>query len=256
MVERETDHRLSEILKAASDPTRRAILTLLVQHGPTRVTDLAAEFDMSLNAVSKHIKVLEQAGLASRRTSWREHLIEAQMEPLAEIDRWFRDLRLIWDMRLEALETLLTKESPMTTATDADLRLTVTRLIPAPPERVFNAWLDPTMLARFMVPCAGGHASAETDPRVGGRYTIVMNDGEKDIPHHGTYREITPHRHLAFTWNSPHAAPDSTVEIDFAPEAGGTRLTLTHVKFRSPESRDGHNKGWTAILANLDGLFA
>jgi DNA-binding transcriptional ArsR family regulator len=112
MVERHDSSQLTEILKAASDPTRRAILTLLAQHGPTRVTELAARFETSLNAVSKHIKVLEGAGLVGRRTLWREHLIEVRMEPLAEIDRWFRDLRLIWDMRLEALETLLTKENP------------------------------------------------------------------------------------------------------------------------------------------------
>ena len=89
---------------------RRAILTLLAQHGPTRVTEIAARFEMSLNSVSKHIKVLESAGLVSRRTSWREHIIEVQMEPLAEIDRWFRDLRSIWEMQLEVLDKLLTEE--------------------------------------------------------------------------------------------------------------------------------------------------
>lgn len=109
MVERESDP-LTEILKAASDPTRRAILTQLAQDGPTRVTEIAARFETSLNAVSKHIKVLEAAGLVSRRTSWREHLIEVRMEPLAEIDRWFRELRSIWELRLDALETLLTEE--------------------------------------------------------------------------------------------------------------------------------------------------
>ena len=110
MVERD-DTQLTEILKAASDPTRRAILTLLAQNGPTRVTEIAARFEMSLNAVSKHIKVLEGAGLVSRRTLWREHLIEVRMEPLAQIDLWFRDLRSIWDLRLEALATLLTQEN-------------------------------------------------------------------------------------------------------------------------------------------------
>ena len=102
---------LTEILKAAADPTRRAILTLLAQNGPTRVTEIAARFQMSLNAVSKHIKVLEGAGLVSRRTLWREHLIEVRMEPLAKVDLWFRDLRSIWDLRLEALDHLLTKET-------------------------------------------------------------------------------------------------------------------------------------------------
>jgi DNA-binding transcriptional ArsR family regulator len=97
---------LTDILKAASDPSRRAILTLLAQAGPTRVTEIAARFDMSLNAVSKHIKVLESAGLVSRRTLWREHLIEVQLGPLSEVDKWFRQLRSIWDLRLEALSDL------------------------------------------------------------------------------------------------------------------------------------------------------
>ena len=109
MVER-NQTRLSNILKAASDPTRRSILTLLAQEGPTRVTDLADHYEMSLNSVSKHIKVLEKAGLVTRKTLGRVHLIEANMEPIGEIDRWFSQLRSIWDMRLEALDHLLTKE--------------------------------------------------------------------------------------------------------------------------------------------------
>lgn len=111
MVERIDEGRLTEILKAASDPTRRALLTMLAQQGRTRVTDLADCFDMSLNAVSKHIKVLENAGLVSRETEWREHLIDVEMEPLGEIQRWFRDLRSIWEARLEALDHTLTKET-------------------------------------------------------------------------------------------------------------------------------------------------
>ena len=112
MVEQQTptEDPLTEILKAASDPTRRRILTLLAQSGPTRVTEIAARFDISLNAVSKHIKVLEQAGLVSRRTLWREHWIEVQMQPLALIDQWFAGLRSIWALRLEKLDDLLTKE--------------------------------------------------------------------------------------------------------------------------------------------------
>ena len=75
------------------------------------MTEIAARFDISLNAVSKHIMVLENAGLVSRRTQWREHLIEVQMAPLAEIDRWFASLRSIWDQRLEALDALITKNA-------------------------------------------------------------------------------------------------------------------------------------------------
>ena len=109
MVERNSD-QLSNVLKAASDPTRRAILTILVQEGPARVTDLAARFDMSLNAVSKHIRTLENAGLVSRRKEWREHLIAAEMGPMRLIEEWFHTLRSIWEMRLERLEAVLEEE--------------------------------------------------------------------------------------------------------------------------------------------------
>lgn len=98
---------LSETLKAVGDPTRRSILTTLIQQGPTRVTELAAMYDMSLNSVSKHIKVLERANLVQRRTMGRVHLIEAKLEPVNEVEDWFKSLRSIWDIRLEALDNLI-----------------------------------------------------------------------------------------------------------------------------------------------------
>ncbi|TCD16521.1 ArsR/SmtB family transcription factor [Oricola cellulosilytica] len=97
------DHDLSEILKAVSDPTRRSLLTTLVQEGPLRVTELAGRYAMSLNAVSKHIKVLEAAGLATRRTMGRVHLIEANLDPVRSVDAWFGELRSIWELRLDRL---------------------------------------------------------------------------------------------------------------------------------------------------------
>jgi len=111
MVEqKDPDPQLSAVLKAASDPTRRSILTTLVQEGPTRVTDLAAFYEMSLNSVSKHIKVLEAAGLVTRHTLGRVHLIEAQLEAAQTIDQWFTELRSIWAIRLEQLDTILKEE--------------------------------------------------------------------------------------------------------------------------------------------------
>ena len=98
---------LSHILKAVGDVTRRHILTLLVQEGPSRVTALAAHFDMSLNSVSKHIKVLEEAGLVTRKTLGREHFIAAELEPVREVENWFAELKSVWELRLTALEDVL-----------------------------------------------------------------------------------------------------------------------------------------------------
>lgn len=68
--------------------------------------------DMSLNSVSKHIKVLEKAHLVTRRTLGRVHLIEANLGPVREVEDWFKELRSIWEIRLEALETIISKETP------------------------------------------------------------------------------------------------------------------------------------------------
>ncbi|MBO0663180.1 SRPBCC domain-containing protein [Jiella sp. MQZ9-1] len=87
-----------------------------------------------------------------------------------------------------------------------DLVLKLTQQVDAAPERVFDAWLDPKMISRFMLTGAGtGVAKAETDPRVGGRYDIVMTNDMGEVPHWGEYREIDRPDRLVFTWNSPHA---------------------------------------------------
>ncbi len=88
---------------ALSDPTRRAIVERLTR-GPTRVTDVAAPFDMSLNAVSKHIKVLEAARLVRRTRRGREHTLELDPEPLREVTRWASGVERFWSERLDRIE--------------------------------------------------------------------------------------------------------------------------------------------------------
>jgi len=107
MVEYTTANTLSELLKAVSDTTRRALLTQLCQQGPSRVTDLANDYAMSLNAVSKHIKILEKAELVTRKTIGRTHWIEANLEQVSVIDEWLKELKSIWELRLEKLDEVL-----------------------------------------------------------------------------------------------------------------------------------------------------
>ncbi|MGV8986644.1 MAG: SRPBCC family protein [Cypionkella sp.] len=137
-----------------------------------------------------------------------------------------------------------------------DLSLTVQKLIPAPVEKVYNAWLDPKALMRFMAPGpAMTVPRAETDPKVGGRFEVVMRMGTNDLLHAGTYLELVPHSKIVFSWESPHSIEGSTVTLDLAPEGDGTMLTLTHVRFANEGSRDNHRSGWTAILAALAADF-
>ena len=112
MVEYSNDTILSEVLGAASDATRRSLLTRLCQHGASRVTDLAEHYDMSLNAISKHIKVLERAGLITRRTLGRTHWIEANPARFGLVQDWLGELKSIWELRLEKLEDVLQGGTP------------------------------------------------------------------------------------------------------------------------------------------------
>ncbi len=213
-----------------------------------RVTDLAGRFDMSLNAISKHIRVLERAGLVSRETRWREHLIAAEMEPTRLIDAWFGQLRSAWELRLTRLQEVLESHTAMTT----DLSLRVTQHIAAAPERVFDAWLDPATLVHFITPDPGFREPEVTnDPREGGGFKVIMKAPERDLPHWGTYKEIDRPNRLVFTWVSEFSLEDSTVTLTFAPKDGGTDVTLTHERFKSEELRDNHEKGWGAILNRL-----
>ncbi len=248
MVERIKD-TLSETLKAVGEPTRRSILTTLIQEGPTRVTELAARYEMSLNSVSKHIKVLEKAGLVTRRTVGRVHLMEANLGPVDAAEEWFAQLRSIWDIRLEELDHLLTKKDDEMT----ELTLTTTRVMKATPEAIFNAWLDPEMLAKFMQPMDGMSVpEASADPVEGGRFDILMRAGENDMPHHGFYKKIVPHSELVFSWNSHASIDGNLVTLKLSPKGDGTKVELTHVKFPDEQARDSHLGGWTAILAKLD----
>ena len=103
----DSDEDLSRLLKALSDVTRRTLLTQLCQQGASRVTDLADLYDMSLNAISKHIKVLESAALVKRTTMGRVHWIEANLDRVELMDAWLQSLKSIWALRLEKLDTIL-----------------------------------------------------------------------------------------------------------------------------------------------------
>src|SRR6186713_3482178 len=97
---------LSATFGALADPTRRAILAR-VSLGETSVGELAAPFDMSLPAVSKHLKVLERAGLIvrGREAQWRPCRIEAQA--LKPVDEWLENYRRLWEQRFDRLEVYL-----------------------------------------------------------------------------------------------------------------------------------------------------
>ena len=138
-----------------------------------------------------------------------------------------------------------------------ELSLTVTKTIHADIEETFDSWLNAESLAGFILPMPGmANPEVSVDPVVGGEFEIVMDTGERKIPHTGTYTQIERPQRLQFTWNSPFSAPDSIVTIDFRETGPGeTDVTLTHEKFPDQETQNNHHNGWSNIMAARESMI-
>ena len=104
------DNRLDITFHALADPTRRGMLASLAL-GEKSIGELAEPFDMSFAGASKHVKVLEDAGLIARRKAGRTHLISIDAKPLEEAERWMRQWEKIWTVRLDCLEALIDRDT-------------------------------------------------------------------------------------------------------------------------------------------------
>jgi len=143
-------------------------------------------------------------------------------------------------------------------AAGAKPSLTIKRRLAATPARCFRAWTDPKELKQWFGPGEVQCILAEADPRVGGRYRLVMraqSGEEHDVS--GVFREVVADRKLVFTW-AWRTAPDreSLVTVEFAPDGGATALTLTHEQFADADARDRHQHGWTGALGKFAALVA
>jgi len=112
---------LDDTLIALADETRRSILKQLAS-GEARVTEVAAPFDISLNSVSKHIRLLERAGLVRRHVSGRDHFLSLDPKPFDELTQWMQRTREFWNSRLDDLEAALRAEDAIEAASKSSKR--------------------------------------------------------------------------------------------------------------------------------------
>ena len=113
--------QLDDTLIALADETRRSILGRLAA-GEARVTEVAAPFDISLNSVSKHIRLLERAGLVRRRVVGRDHFLALEPGPFDELTQWMQKTRAFWSSRLDALDAALRAEDAIEKASSTSKR--------------------------------------------------------------------------------------------------------------------------------------
>lgn len=136
-----------------------------------------------------------------------------------------------------------------------DLHVQVRRTYAAAPAAVYAAWTDPEALGSWFCPAPDLTVVVHgLELRVGGRYRIEMRPrtGASWIVA-GTYTALDAPRHLAFTWAWEHAPVEEAtlVTVDLIAAGEGTELVLTHARFATEASRDGHTEGWNASLSRL-----
>jgi DNA-binding transcriptional ArsR family regulator len=103
------ENRLDATFRALADPTRRGMLANLAL-GEKSIGELASPFNMTFAGASKHVKVLEDAGLIARRKLGRTHLISIEAKPLEEAERWLRQWEKFWDTRLDRLQAMVERD--------------------------------------------------------------------------------------------------------------------------------------------------
>ncbi len=152
--------------------------------------------------------------------------------------------------------------SQPTTSTAAPPALVVTRTVNASRERVFAAWTDAHLLAQWYAPAPDFITQAESDPRPGGSYRIVMtHPSGKVLIVGGTYREVQPPARLVYTWaweKGPFAEPmneQTIVTIELRSIGSTTELTMTHELLPTLEFRQQHEQGWNGVLNRLAGFL-
>lgn len=141
-------------------------------------------------------------------------------------------------------------------STEQNAQVRITRHFTAPAERVFDAWLNPELIGKWMF----GPALREeevlrisVDPRVGGKFSFLVRRGETEIDHVGKYREIDRPKRLVFSWGIVgDSEEESFVTIDIVPDKTGCELTLTHeMDAQWAEYADRTKAAWTKMLEAL-----
>jgi DNA-binding transcriptional ArsR family regulator len=266
---------MDAVFRALSDPARRRLLDKLNERNGLTLSELGADMGMTRQSVSKHLDVLEEAGLVTTARRGREKLHFLNAAPINDIaDRWIHHYDRARAEALTDLKTAL-EATPMEQKS-IETTFVYTTYINATAERVWQGLTDPAFTARYWRHPESGGVAYRTDWRKGSAYDVaydqvglVVSDAEQVI------LESDPYRRLAYTWHTftpewaaAHGVDEETAaswraesrsKVAFDIEEAGegvVKLTVVHDGF-APGSAvlDGVRGGWPAVIASLKTLL-
>jgi uncharacterized protein YndB with AHSA1/START domain/DNA-binding transcriptional ArsR family regulator len=239
--------QLSLTFTALADPTHRSILTRLAE-GEATVSELAEPFSVSLPAISRHLKVLERAGLIvrGREAQWRPCRMQAAVAHARGRPGW-----------IDATRTCAGKDGKMSDGTPvagAEQEVLITRIFDAPREQVFRAWTDPDELAAWYGPeqMETPRERISIDLRVGGRYELTMTQraGDREFTIGYEIVELVEPELLGLRSDPvPGMYEPTVVRVEFHDHGARTRMTLGDGPY--PGGAGHATGGYEAALAKL-----
>jgi uncharacterized protein YndB with AHSA1/START domain len=250
---------LDDVFAALAHPIRRAIIERLAE-GECTVGELAEPHDVSLPAISQHLRALEEVGLLEQTHTGRVRRCALKAAPLSAAFSWIVQYRIFWEDMLDDIGKKVerrgrTMTETKTRTTTGTVRLS--RIFKAPRERVFNAFLDADAMAKWLPPNGYTAHVYKLEPKVGGNYRMSFSSLDKKDTHFfgGKFLEIKPNERLRYTdkfeSDDPEMQGEITVTVTFKDVPGGTEVRIVQEGLPKVIPIDGAMQGWSQSLENL-----
>ena len=252
---------LDDVFAALAHPIRRAIIERLAE-GDCTVGELAEPHDVSLPAISQHLRALEEVGLLEQTHTGRVRRCALKAAPLSAAFSWIVQYRIFWEDMLDDIGKKVERRGRTMTETKTKTRTTtgtvrLNRIFNAPRERVFNAFLDADAMAKWLPPNGYTAHVYKLEPKVGGNYRMSFSSLDKKDTHFfgGKFLEIKPNERLRYTdkfeSDDPEMQGEITVTVTFKDVPGGTEVRIVQEGLPKVIPIDGAMQGWSQSLENL-----
>jgi uncharacterized protein YndB with AHSA1/START domain/DNA-binding transcriptional ArsR family regulator len=248
---------VNDPFRAVAHPIRRSMIERL-GNGPATVGEVTSDLGVSKPAITKHLKILEEAGVVVRNVVGRTHRLALNPAALIDTVTWVDRQRALWERMFDTVEEHLA-DKEQTTVTDTTTQPTAIRIertYRAPADALFDAWTNPEVIRKWWH--AGPDwdtAEAEADVRVGGRLRVVMRDTDGvEYTASGVYTVVERPSRLGWIWHGEEgeAGTGSRCDLEITEQDGVTSVVLTHSGLPDQHAAAELREGWGLCLDNLD----